>query len=310
MLLLTAALLLAVSTSCTAWYFIRAQGSRLSLSSRIAVMPKNFSFPYALGQAVVQGQSDAENSMNLDESYASKLSRELYLAGFRSKKNVRYFRWISRFAYIIPAIILLIGVAFNSLSLSLFIRLAVIAGGFTYVIRFFIKIRRNKITREISRTLPQVLDLLIVSLEAGLNFTAALPRVLNELAPEDFLVKELRLMHHEYLGGLSFTAVCDRVSRRCELNDLSVVMAAVAESESSGASLAHVLRIHSHELRDKHRQRLREKAHKLPVKLIFPMMLIFLTIFTIALGPSVYRMKQQTKTFGTAALKSPGQVNV
>lgn len=304
LLILASAVFLAVSTSCMAWYFIHAREAKMSLSGRIAVMPRTFSFPYALGQAAGQNPEN-DPTMTLDESYGSKLSRSLYLAGFRAKKTTLFFKWLQRLSLIVPGVILLIGVGTNSISLALFVRMAIIAGGFNYVSHFFIKTRRTKIAEEISRTLPQVLDLLIVSLEAGLNFSAALPRVLNELEPNDILVKELRVMHHEYLGGLSFAAVCDRISRRCDMNDLSVVMTAVAESESSGASLAHVLRIHSHELRDKHRQRLREKAHKLPVKLIFPMMLIFLTIFTIALGPSVYKMKQQTKTFSQPTM--PGE---
>ncbi len=59
-----------------------------------------------------------------------------------------------------------------------------------------------------------------------------------------------------------------------------------------GSSLSSVLRTQAKELRDKHRQRMREKAYKIPVKLLFPIMLIFFTIFIITLGPTLIKLKK------------------
>jgi tight adherence protein C len=295
MMLVSAAFLFAVSAGCGVWYVLRMRALRFSLSERLAHLPRSLNFPYNFQNT---DQVEASHSvMSVEESYENKLSRKLYLAGFRDKAMVLKFQWILRLCAILPGLMLFLGILSGSLSTMLIVRAAMIGVGLLYMVNFYVGIRRKKIISEMNRTLPQMLDLLIVSMEAGLNFSAALPRVLQEMDTEDSLIKEFRVMNHEYLGGLSFAQACTRMGKRCDFGDLSVILNAIIESEQTGASLAYVLRIHAHELRDKYRQRMREKAHKLPVKLIFPMMLIFITIFTIALGPSVFRMKGYISDF-------------
>ncbi len=298
MLLLASAALFAVSAGCLAWYVLHLRELRSLVSHRMSVLPQNLSFPYNFNPAS-EKEVATEDVVTLEDSYANKLTRKLYLAGIRDRKKLPLFQTLMRLSYVAPVVVLVVGIFVGGLKPALLLRTALIAFQFFFVGHMIIHGRRKKLERTITKTLPQVLDLLIVSLEAGLNFTAALPRVLDEMDPANPLIKEFRMIHHEYLGGLSFAQACDRMSRRCDYADLSIIMSAIIESEQTGASLANVLRIHSHELRDKYRQRLRERAHKLPIKLLFPMMLIFITIFTIALGPSVFRMKQHIGDFQT-----------
>lgn len=295
MLLVSAAFLFSISAGCAVWYVMHLRAVKFSLSERMAHLPQALHFPYSFQES--DQVESPESLISMEESFENKLTRKLYLAGFRNKKNVTQFQLMLKLSMIIPGAMLFLGILSGSLSTSLIIRAAVIGVGLLYVSQFYIRIRRKKIESQMTQTLPQVLDLLIVSMEAGLNFSAALPRVLQEMDPRDFLIKEFRVMNHEYLGGLSFAQASTRMAKRCEFSELSVILNAIVESEQTGSSLAYVLRVHAHELRDKYRQRLREKAHKLPVKLIFPMMLIFITIFTIALGPSVFRMRGYVSDF-------------
>ena len=106
------------------------------------------------------------------------------------------------------------------------------------------------------------------------------------MSQKEPIVKEFDHMHHELMGGLSLPQACDRLARRCEVPDLSVILISIVQSDQMGSGLAQVLRVQAHELRDKLRQRMREKAYRIPVKLLFPMVLIFMTLFAMTLGPA------------------------
>lgn len=295
MMLVSAAALLAVSAGCVAWYFLHARDVRTTVSQRLSSIPQNFAFPYNFNTSQ-STTSAATAGITLEESLENKFLRKLYLAGMRSKKVASYMKRLPMFCWVLGALTLGLGLMSGKMDLPLLGRAAAIAFGIPFMVNIMINGRRKKFEKGVTRSLPQLLDLVIVSMEAGLNFTAALPRVMKEMDPNDPLIKEFRILNHEYLGGLSFSQSCLRMVKRCDVADLALILNAVAESEETGTSLAHVLRIHADELRDKRRQRLREAAHKLPIKLIFPMMLVFITIFSIAIGPSVYRLKSYMKT--------------
>ncbi len=298
--IMLAALLMSVAIGSGAWYVLHAREVRSSLSGRVSSIPQDLKFPYTFQTS--ESQDFIPTGMTLEDSYLNKYTRQMYLAGYRHKKSLFYFQMINYLAIGLPALLIVLGALSGSFSKELLYRAFVAGFGLRFISRFLMKVRRTKIEKAVVRTLPQVLDLLIISLEAGLNFSSALPRVLEEMEPSNLLVKEFRLMHHEYLNGLSFAQACDRMSRRLDVMDLTIILTAITESEQMGSSLAHVLRVHANELRDKRRQRLREKAQKLPIRLLFPMLLIFVTIFVIALGPSAHQMSKQMK--GLTQLKA------
>jgi tight adherence protein C len=143
----------------------------------------------------------------------------------------------------------------------------------------------------ILRSLPQFLDLLLISVEAGMAFTAALERVIKEVDPREPLTREFSQMYHEFLGGLPLSEACERMTKRCQVPDVGIVLSSIVQSDQMGASLGNNLRIQSGDLRDKYRQRLRARAHKIPVKIIFPMLLSFGMIFFLTLGPAFYQLQ-------------------
>lgn len=144
----------------------------------------------------------------------------------------------------------------------------------------------------IDRALPDVLDLLSVSVEAGLGLDGAIQKV-GEKFPEptagEFreLLKEIRL-------GSSRADALRRLSDRTGLPDMRTFTAAVIQAEQLGVAISRVLRGQSEALRVKRKQRVEERAMALPLKMLFPLLIfIFPTIFIVVLGPVLIQLFTQ-----------------
>jgi tight adherence protein C len=146
------------------------------------------------------------------------------------------------------------------------------------------KIRQRK--HEIQKALPDALDLLTISVEAGLGFDAALVKVTEKWDNE--LSRAFSRVNAEIrLGKLRREALRD-MTNRTDVPDVSNFIAAVIQADQLGVSLAKVLRIQSDQMRIKRRQRAEEQAAQAPVKMMFPLVfLIFPSIFIVLLGPAV-----------------------
>lgn len=299
------AILFGICVGCFCWFLVHYYQTRSLVSGRISELPGKLSFPYDITQKLSSLESKKTEPLTLDDSYQNKIARQLFLGGFRNQAHVRVFRFLTKLGFILPLILIL----FFSLSGSLTsknLALSVFLGcGIALYVQFILGILKRSRQKRISRSLPQFLDLLVVCIEAGLNFTAALPRVLQEFDPKEPIAKEFNLMHYEFLNGIPLAQACERLAKRCDVVDLSIILNAVIQAEQMGAALANTLRVQASELRDKYRQRMREKAHQLPLKLVFPAFLIFITIFIIALGPPLSKfirlMEQSQPQDGTRA---------
>jgi tight adherence protein C len=140
--------------------------------------------------------------------------------------------------------------------------------------------------RLIDRALPDVLDLLSVSVEAGLGLDGAIQKV-GEKFPEPTSGEFRELLKSIRLGTQRADAL-RALAARTGLPDVRTFTAAVIQAEQLGVSIARVLRVQSEGLRTKRRQQVEEKAMALPVKMLFPLILfIFPTIFLVVLGPVV-----------------------
>lgn len=292
MTILLSACLLGFAAACLCWIIMHHVQSRSLLAHRISGVASGFSLPYSL---FGQNANDPEKNpvISLDDSYGDKITRQLYLAGYRNQKTARFYNHLKQLSVVLPVILIVSYLLTGSLTVKNFISSWLIGGMFYVYVHILLRGLIQKRQRKILRDLPQLFDLLVVCIESGLNFTAALPRVIQELDPKAPLVREFDQMHHEFLGGLSLAQSCDRLSRRCEVSDLSVILNSIVQSEQMGSALANTLRVQSHELRDKYRQRMRERAHKIPIKILFPMLLIFVTLFIMTLGPASTRMNME-----------------
>jgi tight adherence protein C len=139
--------------------------------------------------------------------------------------------------------------------------------------------------KAIAKALPDVLDLLCVSVEAGLGFDGAMQKVAEKFpgpvaAEFGGYLRDVRL-------GQGRDVALRAMAQRCAVPELQTTVAVVIQAERLGASLARVLRVQSDELRVRRRQAAQERAMQIPVKLIFPLVLfIFPAIFVVLLGPA------------------------
>lgn len=152
-----------------------------------------------------------------------------------------------------------------------------------------LKRRVSNRQKEIRNNIPDVLDLITVSVEAGLSFDGAMDRVIRQMPSA--LSSEMAVALKEMRMGKTRREGLRALSERCDVDDLTTLVGALIQADELGVSIGRVLRIQSIQMREKRRQRAREKAMKAPIKLLFPLMIfIFPTIFVILIGPAIIQM--------------------
>lgn len=150
------------------------------------------------------------------------------------------------------------------------------------------KIRQRQ--QNIIKALPDALDLLTISVEAGLGFDAALAKV-TEKWDNDLTREFMRVIAEIRVGKKRSEALRD-MAERVDVPDLTSFVAAVIQAEQLGVSIAKVLRIQSEQMRIKRRQRAEEMARKAPIKMMIPLVfLIFPAIWIVIMGPAVIILK-------------------
>lgn len=140
--------------------------------------------------------------------------------------------------------------------------------------------------KSILKSLPDAIDLLTISVEAGLGFDLAMQRVVEKWDNE--LSREFsRVLADTRLGKNRRDALRELVGRT-GVGDLSTFVAAVIQADQLGVSIAKILRVQSDQLRIRRRQRAEELAHQAPIKMLFPLVfLIFPAMFVVILGPAI-----------------------
>jgi tight adherence protein C len=151
---------------------------------------------------------------------------------------------------------------------------------------------RGEVSRrkdQIARSLPDAIDLLTISVEAGLGFDLALARVVAK--SDNALTREFARVIQEMRIGVARRDALRSLVERTGVDDLSTFISSIIQAEQLGASIANVLRIQADEMRTRRRQRAERLAHEAPIKMLFPMaFLIFPPIFIVILGPAIPRI--------------------
>jgi len=171
---------------------------------------------------------------------------------------------------------------------------ALIAAGFAALVAYFIpglflehRIRARQ--REIRNGLPDVLDLLIVCLEAGSSMDQAIVKATDELEiAYPSLAEELRILTTETRAGKPRIEAFKNLAQRTKVDDVRALVAMLLQTDRFGTSVAQALRTFAETSRTKRRQRAEERAAKVGVKLVFPLvLLLFPAFYVVTLGPSV-----------------------
>jgi tight adherence protein C len=144
----------------------------------------------------------------------------------------------------------------------------------------------------IRAAVPNVLDLIIVCVEAGLSLNAAIQRIASDMKrtyPD--LSWELMILNQEIFIGKSRVEAFRNLARRTGVDELRALATVLMQSDRMGTGIADVLRVQAETLRSKRRQAALEAAHKMPVKLVFPLVLcIFPEMLVVLLSPGVIQL--------------------
>jgi tight adherence protein C len=149
--------------------------------------------------------------------------------------------------------------------------------------------RAQERQRVIQLALPDTLDQMTISMEAGIGFDAAIKRTAD--AGNGPLTDELHQVLGELKLGIGRRMAFQHLVERTEVAELRHFVFAVNQADEYGLPIAHVLRIQAEEARVKRRQRAEEQALKIPVKIVFPLVVCILpSLFIVLLGPAVIRI--------------------
>jgi tight adherence protein C len=145
--------------------------------------------------------------------------------------------------------------------------------------------------QQLRRTLPDVLDLLTISVEAGLGFEQALDRVIGAVPGP--LSDEFARMLGEVRAGATRADSMRALEQRCSTPEIRTFVLAILQADTFGVSIGRVLRAQSEEMRIKRRQLAQEKAQKAPVKMLIPMVFcIFPALFVVIIGPAALNIRE------------------
>lgn len=199
-------------------------------------------------------------------------------------------------------------VEFRLLQISLFLIFPVVCGAYAYMLgadigpiilfvligitvslvlpHYYIKMKIKQRSKLALRELPDILDLLTVSLEAGLGFDSALNKLVSKKS--GVLTTEFHRCLEEIRLGKTRREALSGVRERLVVDEINVLISSILQAEKLGIGMVQVLRVQSQEVRDQRKQRAEEEAMKAPIKMLFPLVLfIFPSLFIVLLGPAV-----------------------
>jgi tight adherence protein C len=155
-----------------------------------------------------------------------------------------------------------------------------------YLPWFILGLTVVKRQKEIQRTLPEIIDLLVINVEAGLGFDLALAKVAKRYPGA--IAEEFQQALFEMQLGKTRKDALQGVSNRVNLEEVSILVNSVVQSDQLGVGLGHTLRMQSDLIREKRRLWVEEQAMKAPVKMLFPLVFfMFPCMFIIILGPAL-----------------------
>ena len=225
----------------------------------------------------------------------SKVQRRLAMAGLHQPRHVAI--------YLVGEIALPL-IAFGAVFIALG-RSGLMFGGLAAVVGYLVpglivnrRVRQRQ--KQIMNGLPDALDLLIVSLEAGLAIDQAILKSAEELRiAYPALAEELHLINVECRAGKPRLEAFKNFSKRTQVDDVRALVAMLVQTDRFGTSIADALRTYAEVSRTKRRQRAEERAAKIGVKLVFPLVFcLFPAFFVVTLGAGVIKLVRAFSSSG------------
>lgn len=217
----------------------------------------------------------------------SRIQKRLAVAGFHETKHTVIYvvseLVLTSIGFLVPVYLFGVGAGL------IFGFMAAIVGYLAPSMVLDRKIRQRQ--KEIENGLPDALDLLIVSIEAGLAIDQAIVKCAEELTiAYPALAEELRFVNVECRAGKPRLEAFKNFASRTKVDDVRALVAMLVQTDRFGTSVAQALRTHAEVSRTKRRQRAEERAAKIGVKLVFPLVFcLFPAFYVVTLGPAVIK---------------------
>jgi tight adherence protein C len=237
-----------------------------------------------------------EQVLPKSQAEVSVVSQRLIRAGFRGESAVKFFYGSK---VLVPVLFCVVAVAtrLTNLMSPFFVYASALGIGFLLP-DFWLGKKITARQKRITRGLPDVLDLLVICIEAGLSLDQATARTADELkkAHPD-LCDELGIVVLEQRAGRPRADAWKHMAERTGVDSLRNLVSMLVQSEQLGTSVAKSLRVHAETLRTQRVQAIEEMAAKTSVKLVFPLVFfIFPALFLVTLGPAVIVMMESFQT--------------
>jgi tight adherence protein C len=221
-----------------------------------------------------------------DRFSESKIREQLISAGMygTTPRKILGYQVLSAVAFSL-VVLWLVPAMGGSLVFAVVLGVAAGVGGW-FAPTYYIELKRRKRMELVDRQMPDMIDLLVVTIEAGLGILASM-RVASESMP-DPLGQELRLTLQEQRMGLSVGQAIESLGRRADCDNMRIFVRSIIQGERLGVSIGTTMRNLSLEMRKRRRAKAEERAQKMPVKMLFPLIFfIFPALFIVILTPMV-----------------------
>jgi len=241
--------------------------------------------PETLAESTDASLERAARWMQKSPKELNRLRRRLAMAGYRSYQVALAY---SMAELVLPVVGFVAVIYFVGVSGGLaFAMLAAAAGYFTPSLWLRRRIEARK--RQIRNGLPDALDLFIVCVESGSSLDQAISKAGEEFAlAHPALAEELRVLATEIRAGKPRLDAFRDFGERTKVDDVRALVAMLVQTDRFGTSIGQALRTHAETSRTKRRQRAEERAAKLGVKLVFPLVLcLFPAFYVVTIGPAI-----------------------
>jgi tight adherence protein C len=226
------------------------------------------------------------------QAESSVVQMRLVRAGYRNSAAIKFFYGTK---ILVPLVLVIVALVTGFVSYSPFFAYVSAIGLGFLIPDFWLGRKIAARQMQIRLGLPDVLDFLVICIEAGLSMDQATARTADELRMAHPAVSdELDLVVLEQRAGRARSDSWKQFAERSDVESVRNLVSVLVQSETLGASIAKTLRTHSETLRTQRRQMVEEQAAKTTVKLVFPLvLLIFPSLFLVTLGPEAIIIAEQ-----------------
>ena len=281
------------------WLVDNALKKRLTQIVRQGWAPASHSLSKRANTHKVAAVINILSKLSLPEEgwQSSSIQLKFLQAGIRNKNAHQYYFAVKTLLTLVLPVVLALFIHLTRPHIhfapSMLLVLLTAAAGY-YLPEIFLRFIIQKRIERMRKSLPDMIDLMVICTESGMSIDAAIARISHEMARTNpDLAQEFYLSALEMRAGATRIEALRNLALRSRLEDLKDLISVLVQSDKFGTSLAESLRVQSDMMRTKRTQRAEEMAAKIPVKMSVPLVLfIFPTLLIVLLGPAIIQLIQ------------------